>query len=67
MHFHTTPRRWLKEVKCRLARDLIAQGWSSKAVAEKLSFVDSSNLCHAFKQFYGVAPQAFAPRYKTKR
>src|SRR6266404_1861201 len=57
--FEKTPREWARELRCRLARQLITQGWSSKAVAADLGFVDASHLCREFKRVYGVSPQTF--------
>ena len=64
--FNTTPRSWAKALKCRLARQLIAQGWSNKAVAGEVGFANESHLCHEFKRFYGAPPQTFAPLYGAR-
>jgi AraC-like DNA-binding protein len=61
--FKKTPVRWIREFKCRLARDLIAKGWSNKAVVSELGFGTESHFCHEFKRVYGVSPQTFAPLY----
>ena len=61
--FNMTPRTWAKKLKCRLARQLISQGWSNKAVAGEVGFADESHLCHEFKRIYGAPPQRFAPLY----
>jgi len=60
--FRKPPRRWMGELRCRLAHDFISQGWSDKAVVTELSFANSSHLCHEFKRIYHQPPQAFAPR-----
>ncbi len=65
-HFHKNPVRWTQELRCRLARQLIAQGWTNKAVAAELGFRDNAHLCHEFKRVYGVAPQAFGPSYQGR-
>jgi AraC-like DNA-binding protein len=64
--FNTTPRTWAKELKCRLARQLISQGWSNKAAAGEIGFADESHLCHEFKRVYGAPPQRFAPLYQAR-
>ena len=64
--FNTTPRTWAKALKCRLARQLIAQGWSNKAVACEVGFANESHLCHEFKRVYGTPPQTFAPLYGSR-
>ncbi len=63
--FNTTPGQWARALRCRLACELITQGWSTKAVASELRFVDASHLCRDFRKIYGVPPQYFAPRYGT--
>ena len=35
-HLRQTPSHWLRELQCRLAKQLIAQGYSSKAAAAEL-------------------------------
>lgn len=62
-HFHQTPREWAKALQCRLARSLIATGYSTKAAAAELKFADESHFCHEFKRVYGVCPQTFAPAW----
>ena len=61
--FNTTPQTWAKELKCRLARQLISKGWSNKAVACEVGFANESHLCHEFKRVYGAPPQRFGPIY----
>jgi len=62
--FQKTPKAWARQLRCRLARELISQGWSSKAVAGQLHFWDESHFCNDFKRVYGAPPQAFAPSYQ---
>ena len=56
-----TPSKWLRELQCRLARDLIAQGYSNKAAAAELKFASESHFCREFKKFFGHSPQSYAP------
>lgn len=56
-----TPSRWLRELQCRLAKELIAQGYSNKAAAAELKFSSESHFCREFKKVFGVTPQSFAP------
>jgi len=58
-----TPRQWVRDLRCRLALELISTGWSSKAVAAELHYWDESHFCHEFKRVYGASPQNFAPAY----
>ena len=60
--FNTTPAKWARAIRCQLARQLIAQGWSNKAVAAELNYWDGSHLCREFRSFYGMPPQTFSSR-----
>ena len=60
-HFHQSPREWARALQCRLARQLIASGYSTKAAAVELKFANGSHFCHQFKRIHGVPPQTFAP------
>ena len=59
-HFHATPGQWLRQLQCRLARDLIERGYSNKAVAAELKFASPAHFCREFKKAFGNPPQAFA-------
>jgi AraC-like DNA-binding protein len=61
-HFHSTPSRWVRELQCRLAKQLISQGYSSKAAAAELKFSTESHFCREFKKVHGSSPQCFAPQ-----
>lgn len=56
-----TPSRWLRELRCRLAKRLILQGYSSKAAAAELKYATNAHFCREFKKVFGVSPQCFAP------
>jgi transcriptional regulator GlxA family with amidase domain len=64
--FQQTPRDWTRAMRCRLARDLIAKGWSNKAVVFELHFSNESHLCHEFTLHYGQTPQAFGPSFSPQ-
>jgi AraC-like DNA-binding protein len=49
-----------------LAKELIAQGYSNKAVVAELKFASQSQFCHQFKRVYSASPQTFAPTYRFK-
>ena len=61
LRFGQPPGVWMREFKCRLARELIARGSPNKAVVNELSFGNESHLCHEFRRFFGASPQTFAP------
>jgi AraC-like DNA-binding protein len=62
-HFHCTPRSWLRKLQCRLAKDLIAQGYTTKAAAAELTFATEAHFCREFKKIYGASPQCFGPNH----
>src|SRR6185369_5035165 len=59
--FQKTPGAWTRQLQCRLAQELIASGYSTKAAAAELKFADQSHFCHEFRKVFGASPQAFAP------
>src|SRR5436190_11211235 len=61
--FSQTPGQWSRQLRCRLAKQLIAEGWSNKAVATELCFANESHFCREFKRHFGGPPQSFAPRF----
>ena len=61
-----SPIACVRQLRCRLAVDLISKGWKNKAVVDELGFSDESHLCHEFEHFYGKPPQSFAPFWKLK-
>jgi AraC-like DNA-binding protein len=61
-HFQCTPSRWVRDLQCRLAKQLISQGYSSKAAAAELRFATESHFCREFKKVHGSSPQCFAPQ-----
>jgi len=60
-HLKCTPSRWLRQLQCRLAKQLLSQGYSNKAVAAELRFSSQSHFCREFKKVFGTSPQTFAP------
>jgi AraC-like DNA-binding protein len=64
-HLRCTPSRWLRNLQCCLARQLISQGYSNKAAAAELKFASESHFCREFKKVFGTSPQTFAPAHPT--
>ena len=62
-HLKQTPSQWLRELQCRLAKQLISQGYSSKAAAAELNFATDAHFCREFKKVFGMSPQSFAPAH----
>lgn len=62
-HLQQTPSQWLRELQCRLAKQLISQGYSSKAAAAELNFATDAHFCREFKKIFGMSPQSFAPAH----
>jgi AraC-like DNA-binding protein len=60
-HLNCTPSQWLRELQCRLAKELVAQGYTSKAAAAELKFATDAHFCREFKKVFGTSPQTFAP------
>ena len=44
-----------------MAKDLVEQGYSSKAAAAELKFATDAHFCREFKKVFGSPPQSFAP------
>jgi AraC-like DNA-binding protein len=54
------PSKWLRALRCGMARELITQGHSNKAVAAELGFLRDAHFCREFKRHFGVSPRKFA-------
>jgi AraC-like DNA-binding protein len=65
-HFKKTPTTWTRQLRCSLAKELLAKGYSNRAVTEELKFSNESHLCHEFKKLYGTSPQSFGPAYRSR-
>src|SRR6266700_657664 len=60
--FQKSPRLWLRELQCRLAKELISQGYSNKSVTAELWFGSETHFCREFKKAFGSPPQSFTFR-----
>src|SRR5882724_9395383 len=60
--YQLTPTLWLRQLQCRLAKELISRGYSNKSVAAELHFASESHFCREFRKIFGNSPQRFAPR-----
>jgi AraC-like DNA-binding protein len=63
-HFHATPSHWVRGLQCHLAKELILQGFSSKAAAAELKFGNASHFCREFKKIFDAPPQIFSPGFQ---
>jgi len=59
--FQTTPSLWMRELQCRQGRQLLSEGYSTKAAAAELAFGSGSHFCREFKKAFGASPQTFGP------
>jgi len=59
--FNTTPRCWTQHLRLTLAKELLSQGFSNKAVVAELGFTDNAHLCREFKKRCGTTPRGYAP------
>lgn len=64
LHFQKSPTQWVRELRCRLAQQLVIQGYSNKAIVAELEFASESHFCHEFKKVFGASPQSFAPVFR---
>lgn len=62
-YMQCTPSYWLRDLQCRLAKELISQGYSSKAAAAELKFATEAHFCREFKKIFGASPQSYAPNH----
>jgi AraC-like DNA-binding protein len=59
------PKPWLQELRLAQAREWIARGRSTAAVARALFFRDAPHFCREFKQAQGFSPQLWRRRWFT--
>lgn len=57
--FGMTPTEWIREFRCRLVLEMIANGYSNKWIAFELNFGSQSHLCHEFKKVYRLPPRHY--------
>jgi AraC-like DNA-binding protein len=62
LHLKTTPREFVRELQCRLAKPLLAAGIQNKDIAGVLKFADESHFCHVFKKVCQISPKKFGRR-----
>jgi len=59
-HFRCRPSRWLRQLQFELAKELVEQGYSTKAAAFETGFRSIPHFCREFKKLFGHPPQTFA-------
>src|SRR2546430_2320193 len=57
--FDTPPSRWLRQVQCQCAVQLLRRGLPNKEVARRLKFTDAAHFCREFKKMFGPPPQRY--------
>lgn len=63
--FQKTPKQWARQLRFRLAIDLMRSGLSIKQVAAKLGYSDSAHLCNEFRRVWGVSPRQYVDGMTT--
>jgi AraC-like DNA-binding protein len=63
--FRKSPKQWIRELRCRKALQLLAEGYSNKGIVQKLCFANEAHFCHDFKKIYGVSPQTMGPLFEN--
>ena len=62
-YFHTrhqaAPHHWLRDLRMRLAVELIRDQTPLKVVRLELGYKDPSHFAHDFKDYFGVCPSHF--------
>jgi len=58
-----SPKECARRIRCRIAKEMIAEGYSNKEVAAKLKFSSAAHLCQEFRKWFGNTPRSFAPTY----
>ena|SRR5437867_13038509 len=53
-HFTKTPRKWLREIQCRRARELIKKGYLTRVAAADLHFSSEAEFCHQFRKVFEI-------------
>ena len=61
----TPPKPWLRELRLAQAREWLAMGRSTAAVARALFFTDAAHFCHEFKRVQGLPPKLWRQRSRT--
>src|SRR5215471_16221329 len=51
----TTPTDWLRRFRCKLAREMAAKRFMTKAIAAELQYANTSQLCHDVRRIYGCS------------
>jgi len=58
IEMQTTPGKWLRKLRCRLAKRLLEQGFSTKSIAYDLKYAHPSHFCREFKAMFNSSPQS---------
>jgi len=61
---HKTPSVWLRQLQCRLAKELISKGFSNKAITADLGFASETHFCREFKKVFKSSPKVLQQALK---
>jgi transcriptional regulator GlxA family with amidase domain len=61
-HFKQTPKEWMQRLRMGSARNLIEQGYTTKAVASELHYKGCCHFCREFRKHHGHSPQFYSPK-----
>jgi AraC-like DNA-binding protein len=63
----TSFRSLREDVRRTLATNLLAEGFTIEAIAQRLGYAETASFTHAFKRWEGVAPRAFRRRWDSQK
>lgn len=65
--FGKSLEQWCRELRLRLAIEMVQRGFKNQVVADALFFTDAAHLCHEFQSLLGRTPQSFRPTYWDRK
>src|ERR1051326_2943333 len=62
-----TPTELIRDLRCRLALDLVSQGYTNKEISTMLKFASPTHFCHEFRKVYSRSPRQQAQHLQFSR